>query len=264
MAEKHIESTHNPIIKHLLALRKKSVREETRSFIIEGERELIRAQQAKVPFKEVYYCPSLMTEQGKKILQTIDPSSLLSLSERAFNKVTYRENPFPLFAIASFLEKPLSIIPKPLFVLGEGLEKPGNLGAILRVIDGAGGSGLIVTNPLIDLYNPNVIRASTGTLFTTRCTVTDNEQAYQLLKKQNIQTIAAAPNSSKSYTEIDYTQPSCIIVGSEAHGLSPFWLEHASERVSIPMHGVADSLNVTTATTIILYEAERQRSQHSL
>jgi TrmH family RNA methyltransferase len=147
-----------------------------------------------------------------------------------------------------------------LYVLAESVEKPGNLGAMLRTADAAGVDGLIVCDPRTDLYNPNVVRASRGTLFSVQTAVAENSQALDWLKENGILVLAASPNAKTRYVDVDLCQPVCLAVGTEDQGLSPFWMDQADFKVSIPMAGKVNSLNVSASVAILLYETVRQRS----
>ena len=165
-------------------------------------------------------------------------------------------------AIAEVREHRLESMPlvkNGLYLVAERIEKPGNLGAILRSADAAGANGIIVCDKCTDIYNPNVITASTGTLFSVPLAESSSAEAATWLKKNGIRTLAATPHTDKNYTEVDMAAGIAIIVGAEQYGLSNFWLDNADLKVKIPMLGLADSLNVATATTILLYESARQR-----
>jgi TrmH family RNA methyltransferase len=180
-----------------------------------------------------------------------------------FQKLSYRDRPDGLIAIAS--KNPLSLgslksRALPFYLIAEGIEKPGNLGTILRSSDAVKVDGVIVCDPCTDIYNPNVVRASVGTLFTQPVVEAEGEETFQWLKKQGITILAATPAADLDYTQANLNCPLAILVGTEQYGLSRRWLEGADMKVKIPMLGVADSLNVAMATTLLLYEAIRQRS----
>ena len=176
--------------------------------------------------------------------------------------MAYRDRPEGLIAIARMKEHRLSDMPrKPrgLYLVAEAVEKPGNLGSILRSADAAGADGLIVCDKRTDIYNPNVIRASTGALFSVPLAEASPEEAAAWLGELGIRTLAATPHTESLYTDVDLSGGVAIVVGAEQYGLSSFWLDKADFKVRIPMLGKADSLNVATAATILLYEAARQR-----
>ena len=194
-------------------------------------------------------------------------ASLIKCSRPVFAKIAYRDRPDGLLAIApqkraSFLdlEKSLNSPRAPLFVIAEAIEKPGNLGTILRSSDAVGADGLIVCDRCTDLFNPNVVRASVGTLFTLPVLEESSDATLAWLKKHKVTILAATPHACATFTQVDLSGPVAIAVGTEQLGLSQKWMEQATLQVRIPMHGVADSLNVAMATTLMLYEALRQRS----
>jgi RNA methyltransferase, TrmH family len=264
-----ISSVDNPKVKELLGLREKRERDRSGLFLIEGYRELLRAQHAQVKFDKLFVCPELFlgSNEGElidKIKRT--GASLIHCSSKVFEKISYRDRPDGLVAIAKTmnttlreLETTLKNKNNPLLVIAVGIEKPGNLGTILRSSDSAGADGVIVCDRCTDIYNPNVVRASVGTLFTLPVIETSTQDALAWLRKMHIQTIATTPSTEKIYSQIDLKKGSAIVVGTEQVGLSDEWLKNADLKVKIPMLGVADSLNVAMATTILLYEAVRQR-----
>ncbi len=177
-------------------------------------------------------------------------------------KMAYRDRPEGLIAIAEMREHKLEDLPvksNGLYIVAEAVEKPGNLGSILRSADAAGVDGLIICNKCTDIYNPNVIRASTGALFSVPLAETSSRDAAEWLQRNNIRALAATPHAEKIYTDVDMTRAIAIVVGTEQHGLTDVWINKADINVRIPMLGKIDSLNVATAATILLYEAARQR-----
>jgi len=262
----NITSLDNPRVKQLIHLREKRERDATKLFLIEGFREITRALAGKVEMTELYICPGFfLGENEEALIAKIEKSgaTVILCNEKVFSKVSYRDRPDGLLAIGKMMQKPLQALvspQKPLFVVAEHIEKPGNLGTILRTSDAAGANGVIVADRCTDIYNPNVVRASVGTLFTLPVVETSSVDAIAWLKKNNIHILAATPHAKKLYTEVDMKQPLAIVVGAEQIGLSDRWMQEADLQVRIPMHGVADSLNVAMATTILLYEAVRQRS----
>jgi len=215
--------------------------------------------------EECFYCPSLfLGENENSLLAKLAESgtTVTETTDRVFAKLAYRDRPEGLIAIAEIREHKLEDLPavkNGLYLVAERIEKPGNLGAILRSADAAGASGIIVCDKCTDIYNPNVITASTGTLFSVPLAETSSEDAASWLKKNGIKALAATPHTDKNYTDIDMKSGIAIIVGAEQYGLSEFWMKNSDMGVRIPMLGLADSLNVSTATTILLYEAARQR-----
>lgn len=265
----YISSTDNPHVKRALQLRDKRHRDETGCFLIEGFRELERAYEGKVAMEMLFICPEffLGTNEWAVIQKIVSQGYVLKhASEKVFSRLSYRDRPDGLLAVAKKMNRTLSDLEQaakekvPLFVVAEAIEKPGNLGTILRTADAAGAHGVIVTCPRTDIYNPNVVRASVGTLFTLPVVETTNDEAIAWLHAHAISVLAAMPEAKVRYTDADMKVPIAIALGTEQLGLSPLWAEQATVQVRIPMFGRADSLNVAQAGTILLYEAVRQRS----
>jgi len=265
-----ITSSQNPRIKKMCKLRDRREREKTGLFLIEGYRELLRAADAQHPIEELFICPQLFlgTNENALIDQIAqNGAKILSCSLFAFQKISYRDRPDGLLAVAKQQQrhlKDLKLNDPPLLIVAEAVEKPGNLGTILRSSDAAGVDGVIVCDRCTDMHNPNVVRASVGTLFTIPVIETDSAQTLSWLREKGISIVAATPSATCSFTEADLSGPVAIAVGTEQLGLSEQWMNQADIQVRIPMHGVADSLNVATATTLLLYEALRQRGEANL
>ena len=190
-------------------------------------------------------------------------TQLFELSRAAFAKVAYRERPDGLLALAPQWRRTLADLrlgPAPLLLVVEAIEKPGNLGTILRSADAAGCAAVIVCDPVTDIFNPNVVRASTGVLFSLPCVVAEGPPVLAWLRDRGIRTVATTPAAETLYSAADLRGPLAVVMGSEQYGLSDFWLKNADLPVRIPMAGQADSLNVAMAATITLFEAIRQRS----
>jgi TrmH family RNA methyltransferase len=262
-----ITSLQNPRLKRLIRLRDRRARDEERAFLVEGYREVRRALEKKVTLDELYFSrewflgvnePALLAEaeaSGAKIYE---------LSKEAFAKVAYRERPDGILAVAPQWRRKLSDLTmsaKPFILVVEAIEKPGNLGTILRSADAAGCDAVIVCDPVTDLFNPNVVRASTGVLFSVPCVVEESATVLSWLRERGIKTVATTPAAKELYSETDLRGPLAIIMGSEQYGLSEFWLKNADVPVRIPMAGQADSLNVAMAALITLFEAVRQRCE---
>lgn len=262
-----ITSLQNPRIKQVVRLRERKERNASGLFIIEGYRELLRAIDAGHPINELYICPDLFLGTNEDSLIKRCSAELFECSEAAFRKISYRDRPDGLLAIAPVQAKTLEQIQpseNPFFIVAEAIEKPGNLGTILRSSDAVGLDGLIVCDRCTDIHNPNVVRASVGTLFTVPVIETSSREAIDWLKQNGIAVAAATPAAEKLYTEVDLSGPIAIAVGTEQLGLSKMWMEEADIQVRIPMRGQADSLNVATATTLLLYEVLRQRDGRHL
>jgi TrmH family RNA methyltransferase len=256
-----ITSLQNERVKYVVKLREKRQRERDGVMLVEGQYELEMALASGLHPSEVFYCPELSTGWPASFLN----SKPVTVNRAVFEKMSYRDNPDGWLAIIpnphqSLDSLPLS--PAPFLVLAESLEKPGNLGAILRTADAAGVDGLLVCDPCTDVYNPNVVRASRGTLFTVAVAETSSSDALAFLRANKIQVLAATPHTDFLFTDVDLRQPVCIAVGTEDEGLTDFWMDNADLKVKIPMMGKVNSLNVSTSTAIILYEVVRQRMTH--
>ena len=262
-----LTSLQNPKIKYLSKLINRRTRDKTGKTLLEGYRLITRALEADYPIEECYFCPPLFL--GKNENQLINELKsqniqVIEVTEQIFKKIAYRDRPEGLIAltpIKKHLLNDMPLIKNGLYLVVEAIEKPGNLGSILRSADAAGASGLIICNKCTDLYNPNVLRASTGAVFFVPIAECSSEDAHTWLKKNNIKTLAATPHTKTSYAEINMTESIAIITGTEQYGLSDYWLKNADIEVLIPMCGKIDSLNVAIATSILLFEASRQR-QH--
>ncbi|MBS0615640.1 MAG: RNA methyltransferase [Verrucomicrobia bacterium] len=258
-----ISSAQNPKIKQLLHLRDRKERDESGLFLIEGYREISRAVKGGVHFVSVFICPQLFLGENEKSLLAQIPLKPYELPPHLFEKISYRDRPDGLVAIAHQMKRTLKDIhfqnKIPFLVIAEAIEKPGNLGTILRSADAAGADGVIVCDRCTDIYNPNVVRASVGTLFTLPVVEATSAETFTWLQKHSVQVVAATPAASLEFTDADLSGPLAIAVGTEQIGLSEIWMKAADIQIRIPMNGVADSLNVATATTLILYEALRQR-----
>ncbi|MCR5184105.1 MAG: RNA methyltransferase [Opitutales bacterium] len=269
-----IQSRKNPRVLRLSALREdRKAREAAGRFVIEGMRELERAFACKVEIEELYFCPELFrNEAAAAILATARGNAaveVVELSRGAMEKASYREHPEGLIAVAktrshqlSTLNSPLSTLNSPLYLVVEGVEKPGNLGALLRTADSAGCDALIACGLSGDIYNPNTVRASQGTLFSMPFALADKETVAAWLRERGITVFATSPAARERYFDCDFTGPSAILMGTESTGLSDFWLQSDFVRpVGIPQKGLADSLNVSMAAAICLFEALRQREK---
>lgn len=258
-----ISSTSNPKIKEILSLEKSRERKDRGLFVLEGPREIEMALKAGYKIEYVVRCPDLLDSRFR------GDSSIHEwlVSREVFSKLAIRENTGGLLAIAN--SKPHSIHslrlgPNPLLLVLESVEKPGNLGAVLRTADAAGADAVIICDPQTDLYNPNVIRSSVGSLFTVQIGISDSISAIDYLKHQGIQILCTYLEASVSYDSIDYGKPSAIVMGTEATGLSKAWVDVASKNIIIPMYGAVDSMNVSVSAAIVTFEAIRQRRQSGL
>ncbi len=264
-----ITSLQNPRVKNVVKLRKRSHRDEAGLLLIEGYRELKRALENNLHPHELFYCPALF--QGGNEPELVDRcrgagAQLFECDEPVFRKMAYRDRPEGLLATGPQIQWTLEDLPdadRPLILVAEHIEKPGNLGTILRSADAAGVHAVIVCDRCTDINNPNVVRASIGTLFALPVIEASSEDVIHTLKERNIRVIAATPHADRNHTEADYTGGTAILVGAEQYGLSEHWMNAADVRIRIPMLGQCDSLNVAAAATILLYEAVRQRSERN-
>ncbi|MBP7998547.1 MAG: RNA methyltransferase [Chloroflexi bacterium] len=263
-----ITSPQNSHIKHLVKLNQRSYRDEQRQTVVEGVREITLALRQGIVPTEAYVCPELLTAAATPLLTHLQQlahhraTTLFSLTPELFAKVAYRENSGGLLCVVPFWQKPLQALENPTLVaVLEGVEKPGNLGGILRTADAAGVSAILVCGEGTDIYNPNAIRASLGAIFTVPVIAAAAPTLRTWLQEQNLTLIATTPAATRPYTATDLRRPVAILMGSEAEGLSSEWLAAAAEQVQIPMCGTVDSLNVSVATALLLYEAVRQRNK---
>jgi TrmH family RNA methyltransferase len=266
-----ITSLQNSRIKELLKLAKHNERASRRVTVVEGLRECGHALAASIIPHECYICPPLLGAQGQAIasqlarLAASRQTFLAEVTPEIFAKIAYRGDSGGLLLVIPYLGHTLQTFHPPhpaLLAIIEGVEKPGNLGAILRSADAAGTHGVIVTAGATDIHNPNVIRASLGALFTVPVIESPAEATIAWLHQRKVQIVAATPEATTRYTDIDYTHPTAIVMGSEADGLTPPWRAAAHALVTIPMLGAMDSLNLSVSTALLLYEAVRQRTVH--
>lgn len=259
-----ITSPQNPKIKLAVSLHKASVRKREGLFLIEGLREIRLAMQANYQFHTLFFCPSVAdVPQADSIIAGLaGQAQIIETPGNIFSRLTYRERSDGLLLVAR--QKSLSLQnihpgKLPLVLVVESVEKPGNLGAVLRTADAAGVGAVLVCNGITDIYNPNVIRSSLGTLFTSQVVCCSSEEAVKWLRSHNIRIFVTSLSASKPYYKACFNVPSAIVAGAEAAGVSAIWQDNSDERIIIPMFGSADSMNVSAATAIILYEALRQR-----
>ncbi len=233
--------------------------------LVEGYDELALALASGLKPRELFCCPQLFREAAKgELLERARQSGaeIIEVSSRVFEKIAYRENPDGWLAIVPAIHRTLADLQlgaNPLLIVAEAVEKPGNLGAILRSSDAAGVDGLILCDPTIDLGNPNVVRSSRGALFTLPVAEASSEEALAWLRERKIAIVAATPEANALYTEVNLRGPVAIVVGTEKEGLSAVWREGTDVAARIPMVGRVNSLNVAVAATLFAYEAIRQR-----
>lgn len=264
----HITSLQNPRVKEVVKLRKRTDRDEAALLLVEGYREIKRALENRWIPQAFFVCPELFQGENEPDLIrrcAAAGAEILHCTEPVFRKMAYRDRPEGLLALTRPVGTTLDklVLPKnPLVIVAEAIEKPGNLGTMLRSADAAGVHAVIVCDRCTDINNPNVVRASIGTLFTVPIAEADSASALAWLRRHSLKILAATPHADTEYTKVDLSGGTAIIVGTEQYGLSDFWMNQADLKVRIPMLGQVDSLNVATATTILLYEAVRQRRGH--
>jgi len=263
-----ISSLQNPKIKNIVKLSKNKERKEQNLFIIEGAREMSLALSGGYAINSVFICPKLFSSSDyPNVLNNLPENIIYEVTDTVFDKIAYREGSDGLLALATPKMHTLDsfvLSENPFIIIIEAIEKPGNLGAILRTADAAAVDGVIICDPLTDLYNPNAIRSSVGCSFTVQTAVCSSDEAYEWLKTRGIKVFAAELQASEWYQDTDFRTPSAIIMGTEADGLTDYWLKNADARIKIPMRGVIDSLNVSVSTAVLTFEAMRQRGFYSL
>ncbi|MBO3143611.1 TrmH family RNA methyltransferase [Dermatophilus congolensis] len=265
MPELTITSPSNPRLKHVNALRRRRERDNSGLTLIDGFEELSLAIHAGVHPRTLFWCPELMAPDATSIVSDARATGAetIRLSRNAFEKIAYREGPDGVLAIVPGLHRNLTDLHPTnttFTLIAQAVEKPGNLGAMLRTCDAAGIDAFIAADPVTDWGNPNLIRSSKGTVFSVPVAADPTEATLQWITENNITLIATTPDTDTLHTDIDYTGPIAIAVGTEKTGLDQRMLAAATHRVRIPMHGHANSLNVSTSAAIVIYEAVRQRT----
>ncbi len=256
-----ITSTQNPKVKSLLALEKPRERRKQQLFIIEGQREIALALAAGYKIGNLFFCDEIVTERELASLP-LEDKLLIPVSKEVFEKIAMRESSGGLLAVAEQKTHRLDDIllsKNPLILILEGVEKPGNLGAVLRTADAAAVDAVIICDPQTDFYNPNVIRSSVGCVFTNQLAAASSEETIAWLKKNDISIFCTYLRASHPYHQTDFRQPSAIVMGTEATGLSDIWVQNSKSNIIIPMLGKIDSMNVSNAAAVVVYEAMRQR-----
>ncbi|MFZ1770288.1 MAG: RNA methyltransferase [Caldilinea sp.] len=266
----HLTNPHSFHFREALKLEKRSERAQRQLTLVEGVREVSRALAAGIVPVKAFICPALvdLAALNEVVAQLVHLDAerrchLFTVTPELFAKLAVREESGGIVLVIPYLDASLEHLPQrspSFFAVIDRPEKPGNLGAILRTADAAGVDGVIVCGGA-DLHNPNVVRASLGTLFTAPVAEANEEAALAWLRHSGVRLVGAMPDATLRYTAADLTGPVAIVMGSEAEGLSPLWAESVDERVTIPMFGQADSLNLATATALLLYEVVRQRGQ---
>jgi len=261
---KEITSIQNSYIKELLKLQEKSrERKKKGLFIIEGKREISLAISANYEFDTILYFEDLISEQDILHLFNTNVNRIL-ISKEVYQKLAYRDSTEGIIAITKAKDFSLENIKfeteTPLILVAEGVEKPGNIGALLRTADAANVAAVFIANPKSDLYNANIIRSSVGCVFTNQIAVGSSEEIVAFLAEKKIQMYATTLQNSNEYHKENYTAATAIVVGTEATGLTTVFREEATQNINIPMQGQIDSMNVSVAAAIVLFEAKRQRA----
>ena len=260
---KEITSIQNSYIKSLIKLQEKArERKKQGLFIIEGKREISLAISSEYEFDSILFCQKIISE--KEIIQLFNQNiNRIEISIEVYQKLAYRDSTEGIIAVTKTKDLSLNKIQlnnkKPLILVAEGIEKPGNIGALLRTADAANVDAVFIATPKSDLYNTNIIRSSVGCVFTNQIAQGTSEEIIAFLQKNNIDIYAATLQNSNEYHQQDYTNSAAIIVGTEATGLSNIWRTVATQHINIPMQGKIDSMNVSVSAAIIIFEAVRQR-----
>nr|WP_299383834.1 RNA methyltransferase [Allomuricauda sp.] len=261
---KIISSAQNPLIKKVLLLKEKSrERKKTGLFVIEGFREIELAKKGGYHITTLLYCPEIASGFSNDPISKNPTVEHVQLSKSVYEKVAHRGTTEGIIALAQSREHKLENLQfkngNPLVLVAEAPEKPGNVGALLRTADAANIDAVIIANPKSDVYNPNIVRSSVGCVFTTQIAMDTTENIISFLKQKNIRIFCAALTASKNYVSCDFQGPTAIVVGTEATGLTPDWLQHSDQNIIIPMQGEIDSMNVSVSAAILIFEAKRQR-----
>ncbi len=259
---KQITSAQNPFIKSLVLLQEKAkARKQSGTFLIEGLREIELAIKGNYELETILFLPEIISETQITKL-TNNQINLIEISKEVYQKLAYRDTTEGILAVAktkSLQLNDLQLPKNPLIMVMEAIEKPGNIGAMLRTCDAAKIDAVIIANPKTDLYNPNIVRSSVGCLFTNQIATATTEETIDFLIKNNIHFYSATLQNSTAYHTQNYTLPTALAVGTEATGLTQLWREKATQNIIIPMQGEIDSMNVSVAAAILIFEAKRQR-----
>ena len=261
-----LTSHRNPLVQRTKELKKRRFRKENRLFRIEGYREIDRALDAGIEIEYAIYCDSIprfsQSESTLRRLESGPENAIYGTSSRVFKNLSQWQNPDGLIVVAKQKSTTLEEIQadtRDVFLVVDGVEKPGNLGSIFRSADATGCNGVLISDPVVDLFNPNVIRASLGTVFTTPCAIADSTNVIQWLRHKNLRIVCSAPDAVQSFLEAPIGAGCAIVIGSEKDGLSMTWLESCDELVTLPTEGFADSINAAMAANALLFESHRQR-----
>lgn len=259
-----ISNPKNDRIKSIVKLQKYAVRKELGLFCVEGIRELVLAHKGGYELEELYLCEDYLIQDEIYNLSFVDENTrTIKVSPEAYKAMAYRDSTEGVIGVFKQKEKKLEDLilkDNPLILVIEAVEKPGNLGAMLRTADAVGVDAVLICDTSTDLHNSNVIRSSLGTVFTNNIAVDSTRNIIDFLIKQKVNIYATLPNAEQKFYEMEYISSTAIVVGAESTGLSPSWSSDFCEGISIPMFGIIDSLNVSVAAAVVLYEANRQRN----
>ncbi len=258
-----ITSPHNSRLKNVIRLRQRRGRERQQRILIDGLREIDRAIQAGVELQELFVAETFWESQAESLLESLaTQTQIVLLPDPLLDRIGYGERNEGLVAVATpparSLEQ-LDLPTRPLVAVLEGVEKPGNVGAVVRSADAAGLDAVVVVDGVTDLYNPNAIRASLGTLFSVPICATTSQALMAWLERMKLRVVVTRVDGAGLYDECDYREGTAIVLGSEANGVSQLWKAESFDGIKLPMQGVADSLNVSATAAVIFYEANRQR-----
>lgn len=261
-----ITSPANPRVKELVALRRRRVRDAERVVVVDGVEEAALAVEAGARVRTLFHCPELMPVAAAELVRRVRAggAETVRLSRAAFEKAAYREGPDGVLLVAESVDLALDDLDavvgaEPLLLVSQGVEKPGNLGAMLRTADAAGVAAVIAADPVTDWSNPNVVRGSKGTVFAVPVASATTARTMDWLRARGVRTVATTPDTDTLHTDVDLRGPVAVLMGTEKQGLTDEALAAADVRVRIPMAGRVNSLNVATAAAVVLYEAVRQR-----
>jgi RNA methyltransferase, TrmH family len=259
---KQITSVQNPFIKSLVLLQEKAkARKQSGTFLIEGKREIELALKGNYTLETILFLSEIISEIEINQL-TNSQIECIEISKEVYQKLAYRDTTEGILAVAktkSMLLSDLKLSKNPLILVAEAPEKPGNIGALLRTADAANLDAVIIANPKSDLYNPNIVRSSVGCVFTRQVATGTTQEIIAFLKERKINFYCATLQNSTAYHTQDYTQATALVVGTEATGLTQEWRDQATQNIIIPMQGEIDSMNVSVAAAILIFEAKRQR-----
>tara|TARA_B100001250_G_scaffold334074_1_gene299889 strand:- start:31933 stop:32718 length:786 start_codon:yes stop_codon:yes gene_type:complete len=256
-----LTSLQNPFIKSLVHLKEKAkTRKQKSIFLIEGQKEICLAMNAGYQIENILFCSKICSED--KVKRLSEDIELIEITKEIFEKLAYRDTTEGLIAIAKAKDLSLTNLKltiNPLILIAESLEKPGNIGALLRTAEAAKVDAVIISDPKCDLYNPNVVRSSIGCVFTNQVAIGTASEIISFLKKNQITIYCASLQSTACYDQQDYKSASAFVVGNEAVGLSEKWKDSKFQNITIPMQGKIDSMNVSVSAAILIFEAKRQR-----